>query len=580
MNLKIENIPTYGDFKLPIFYQCTKTPLNHILSNDLELTKINEKNFEEDNECNPESVYDIIFKPKLPEDKELCYKWSEFTSSNIRFLGDSQKLIQSVDKSVKFEEEDEFLNNIDDTLNLQEEDFLNRYMYLDYNWLKSFNSVHVILLILSLNTLLGPLQSLLSPLSLFFLALIPIPNLKETKYLERVKLFAVKHPLWGLFFGSFKDFKYKEKLNSLISIIIFGFRSYFNVKSFKNFIKIIRVQYDYVKSCNEYLVNSLEKTELLMEKTSKLKSYSDFHSRLENHKSNLKLIINRLSPIACVNYSLKNIGFMGKCRAAFYDLYTNEGYKETVKYSRYLNSFIHQLNILQSYLKNKIISKAKFGGKKFYIKGLIHPIFKERKGIKNDCTLMKNYLITGPNASGKTTFIKSIMINTIITQQFGMGFYEKARIRPYIHFHCYLNIPDTSGRDSLFQAESRRCKEVIDALEEDDQGYSLCLFDELFSGTNPEEAAASAFAFIEYLSKKSNCRFLLTTHFYDVCLKIDSNKSILNLHMDAHKENEKIKYFYKIKKGISNLKGGLSILKDLNYPKHLIDNAKSFSESV
>ena len=62
--------------------------------------------------------------------------------------------------------------------------------------------------------------------------------------------------------------------------------------------------------------------------------------------------------------------------------------------------------------------------------------------------------------------------------------------------------------------------------------------------------------------------------------KIDSNKSILNLHMDAHKENEKIKYFYKIKKGISNLKGGLSILKDLNYPKHLIDNAKSFSESV
>ena len=67
---------------------------------------------------------------------------------------------------------------------------------------------------------------------------------------------------------------------------------------------------------------------------------------------------------------------------------------------------------------------------------------------------MDNILITGPNASGKTTTIKSILINLIMGQQFGMGCYRKASISVYDYFHSYLNIPDTSGRDSLFQAEA------------------------------------------------------------------------------------------------------------------------------
>jgi dsDNA-specific endonuclease/ATPase MutS2 len=73
-------------------------------------------------------------------------------------------------------------------------------------------------------------------------------------------------------------------------------------------------------------------------------------------------------------------------------------------------------------------------------------------------------IITGPNASGKTTILKSTLINIIFTQQFGCGFYEFADVAPFNHIHCYLNIPDTSGRDSLFQAEARRCKEILDII--------------------------------------------------------------------------------------------------------------------
>ena len=72
---------------------------------------------------------------------------------------------------------------------------------------------------------------------------------------------------------------------------------------------------------------------------------------------------------------------------------------------------------------------------------------------------------------------------------------------PYDTIHCYLNIPDTSGRDSLFQAEARRCKEILESLEDNKKHF--CIFDELFSGTNPNEACASSYGFIKYLNSFS-----------------------------------------------------------------------------
>ena len=77
---------------------------------------------------------------------------------------------------------------------------------------------------------------------------------------------------------------------------------------------------------------------------------------------------------------------------------------------------------------------------------------------------MKNIMITGPNASGKTTILKSFLINHILSQQIGCGCYDSAEIKCYDYIYSYLNIPDTSGRDSLFQAEARRCKEIIDNI--------------------------------------------------------------------------------------------------------------------
>ena len=132
--------------------------------------------------------------------------------------------------------------------------------------------------------------------------------------------------------------------------------------------------------------------------------------------------------------------------------------------------------------------------------------------VKNSVDLNKNLIITGPNAAGKTTAIKTVMLNIIFSQQLSLGFYKNATITPYKYLHCYINIPDTSGRDSLFQAEARRCKEIIEHIEEEPSDNHFCLFDELYSGTNPDEASASAYAFIDYLTKNNNITSVSYTH--------------------------------------------------------------------
>jgi DNA mismatch repair ATPase MutS len=232
--------------------------------------------------------------------------------------------------------------------------------------------------------------------------------------------------------------------------------------------------------------------------------------------------------------------------------------------------------------------------------------------VKNTVSLDKRLVITGPNASGKTTILKMTMLNILFSQQLGHGFYEAGtRIRPYHQLHSYLNIPDTSGRDSLFQAESRRCKEILDKLTgEVPTGTTahwgqrhFCIFDELYSGTNPYEAIASAYGYIMHLTKYDGVDFMLTTHYIQLCKLFQSQKTesesnkgekiannstdsaevtevnetnkIRNLHMDvADRGNYDFKYLYTLRPGISAIKGGIKVLYDLQYPASIINNTR------
>jgi DNA mismatch repair ATPase MutS len=230
---------------------------------------------------------------------------------------------------------------------------------------------------------------------------------------------------------------------------------------------------------------------------------------------------------------------------------------------------------ISTQINSKKLSFCKFSQKYTKIKKLFHPNILDADAVKNDATLNKNIIITGPNAAGKTTILKSIIINLLLSQQFGIGFYgSKTIIKPYDFIHCYINIPDTSQRDSLFQAEARRCKNILDIITKNPDKTHFCIFDELFSGTNPYEAISCGTSYLHYLSKLKNVTFLLTTHFDKLCKLLNKNSNIVNKHMKSSIIHNNPVYHYKMVDGISSVRGAITVLRDLSFGESIISKAE------
>jgi DNA mismatch repair ATPase MutS len=139
----------------------------------------------------------------------------------------------------------------------------------------------------------------------------------------------------------------------------------------------------------------------------------------------------------------------------------------------------------------------------------------------------------------------------------------------------------------LLQAEARRCKQIIDAVKETPTTEShLCVFDEIYSGTNPEEAVQSAFAVMKYLANKPNVSIMLTTHYVELCQKMKDHPNMVNNRMKvtllndlkdttgkgASKFVQDFKYTYLLEKGISKVKGGVKVLIDMKYPEEILSD--------
>jgi DNA mismatch repair ATPase MutS len=77
---------------------------------------------------------------------------------------------------------------------------------------------------------------------------------------------------------------------------------------------------------------------------------------------------------------------------------------------------------------------------------------------------------------------------------------------------------------------------------------------------------------MKYITKYKNVSCLLTTHFIKVCKKLDKTKSIINCKMLTEKKENQLIYKYILEEGISDIKGGIIVLKQMNYPKEIIDN--------
>ena len=347
---------------------------------------------------------------------------------------------------------------------------------------------------------------------------------------------------------------------------------YLCIRYYKNSFFIL----ENIDNLRKYLRYTIKNMETFNENSSKLKKYNDFCGDLMKQKEKLKYFLEEIENIPTKTLSISNFGRLGKTMKCFFKIYDCMDLNSVMEYSFKFNGYIDCLKGIHSNVDSKLINKVTYKKNVCKMKKIFHPSIDNP--VKNDIDLSENKIITGPNASGKTTLLKTVLINIILSQQYGFAYCKNASIDPYDYIHCYLNIPDTSGRDSLFQAEARRCKEILDKIEDKSDSRHICIFDELYSGTNPYEAVSSAYGFLKYIKKYKKTNFLLTTHFIRLCNLLKND--VENCRMKSEINNYKPKYYYTLEKKISKIKGGISVLKEIDYPEEIINHATTILEKL
>jgi MutS domain V len=567
-------------FKLPITYCDELYTLQEDVINDLELSDV---------------IYAKVFKTENHFGNHVSKEWSKQFTSDIVFLEDTQNVVKNMNKFEQFSSID--TSRVIDIWNDTKcnSNFLEKYNYMDWEKLIHFNESPLFLQVMSSINLISPIISLVIPLVIlilpFFILQMKGVRLAFNEYLRVLKDIAVNHFFKGQFKAS--EMGFDKIVYVIVYIALYVMQLYQNITTCNRFYKNIQDVNHNLIDFKEYLGESIKKMELFID-INKYDSYKLFCNDILIHLVNIKHFYNKLSNVTPFKIDMNKVNDCGYMLSCYYELKNNQQYDESFKFSIGFDGYIDNMKCIYNYINQGFMTNASFDNtfkKSIVATEQVYPphihlssvITKESANTdsiklalptSNDIDLKNNIVITGPNASGKTTYLKTTAINIILSQQIGCGFYKKCTLNPFTRIHSYLNIPDTSGRDSLFQAESRRCKNILDTIDNSPpNSRHFCIFDELYTGTSPKEASRAAYSLLKYLNTYSNVNFILTTHYTELCKKlekIDSVRRISNKKMNVIEQDGKIEYLYKISKGISRVQGTLRIFEEMNYPNEII----------
>ena len=651
-------------FKLPMEYlpEDQLCPIDKSVLSDLELIEctkqINDTKCVK-NESNNKPMYAHVFQPQSAFAKRYLGMWAKQFTTSVPHLQDTQRFIASVSKD-KSRDDDSLLIDHDKieaiwTRIKTDASFRDKFNYIDYAPLDALNRSPTFLQCYSMYNLFSPLLSFLMPVIMlivpfFLLKLQGVPITLPT-YFGIIKMMLSQHAIGKLIFDM-SSVGWDKRIYILVSVVFYIVQMYQNVVSCHRFYRNTFLVHADLAAIRAYTDATIHKMRAFAAHALACgNTYAPFAADLQKNQEQLERMVaalDRIDPPALTAKKCLQIGYVMQ---QYYAVFSDASIAACMQYSFGFNAFaehvahfgalLHankvaacefingedQINADKEENKDKKKDKNKDKKKKeegkeegkegkqtrnhteivngYYVATALSDDSSALGPVKNTVSLDKRLVITGPNASGKTTILKMTMLNILFSQQLGHGFYEAGtRIRPYHQLHSYLNIPDTSGRDSLFQAESRRCKEILDKLSGGlcPPVRHFCIFDELYSGTNPYEAIASAYGYIMHLTKHDNVDFMLTTHYIQLCKLFQSQKTesesdkrekiainsevneinkIRNLHMDvADRGNYDFKYLYTLRPGISAIKGGIKVLYDLQYPASIVDATRRILTSL
>ena len=614
-------------FKLPIEYLDTNSlfVINNNIINDLELVKVNSANTSIINDTSvtstsvtgtstsvtgtSTSVLDVsnaidanynlyyhVFGPKTIFEKNIIDKWSKYYTNNKEFLIETQELIKNYSplKKVEFNINSNSNSNVCKNTTLYnnceqiiyDNGFTSNYQYIDMPILHKFNNNSIVLQALSVYNLSTPIISLAIPIVFlllpFFIIKLQGHKITLNLYFNHLKTVFSNHII-GKLFTSLSETNLSNKIYIFFSFGFYIFQLYLNINGCVKYFRNIKYIHTTLQEVKLYILETLKSYEHFLNYSRDYVHYKLFNQRITSNIAIFKSYLCELKRLTPYSLRMTKIFELGQLMKCFYYLNKNDSFISSLYFSFGFNGYVKNIETLQKYVSNKVMNYCSYNNNKptnfenAYFANLnnIETIEKPCvKIVKNSYKLDKNIIITGPNASGKTTLLKSTLFNIILCQQIGCGFFDGASIKIYDYIHCYINIPDTGGRDSLYQAEARQCKNILQLIENNKDKNHFCVFDELYSGTNPDEAITTAYGYLNHLNKLKNIDYMLTTHYNKLCKKLTKQNNNFYMNVKTNASGDDFEYTYKIKKGVSKVKGALKVLKDLEYPDTIITNMK------
>ncbi len=243
-------------------------------------------------------------------------------------------------------------------------------------------------------------------------------------------------------------------------------------------------------------------------------------------------------------------------------------------------AIISEIDVLSSLAvvaeSNNYVRPVLVDERSIYIKDGRHPVVEKvskKEYVSNDVVMDENtniLLITGPNMSGKSTYMRMFAIIVIMAQMGSFVPCKEAKLPLFDKIFTRIGASDdlVSG-ESTFMVEMKEANNAVSNATIN----SLILFDELGRGTATYDGMSLAQAILEYIHDEIKCKTLFSTHYHELTSLENNLRNLKNVHVSAVEDKGSITFLHKIKKGPVDKSYGIHVASLVNLPKSIIERA-------